>query len=246
MRLLAICTILSALSTAGAQSGDLKTADQVLDRYKQVLGGVETIRKVRWETRHGEAEETGQAGKASFVFYSAPFKSLNKINLPNGDEITSGFDGNVSWTITPKGAEIDKDTPLEAIRRDADLQYSLHQPDYFKKIELAGIPEFDGRRCYWLHGTTHWGKDNNQYYDLETGLLAGYKFQSDSSGSAVVTILLLKDYKNFGGPMVATQLINHTGDSTQTIRFTSVSYEPLDDSIFELPESIKKLLKPAK
>jgi hypothetical protein len=40
---------------------------------------------------------------------------------------------------------------------------------------------FEGRRCYWLHGTTHWGKDNNQFYDVETGLPAGYRFQSESA-----------------------------------------------------------------
>jgi hypothetical protein len=246
MRFLGICTILSVLPVAYAQQGELKTAEQVLDRYKKALGGEDIIRNVRWETRRGEAEETGHEGKATLVFYSAPFKGLSRVTLPTGGEVTSGFDGKVSWSITPGGVKIDKNTPLEAIRRDADLQYALHQPDYFSKIELAGIAEFDGRRCYWLHGTTHWGKDNNQFYDVETGLLAGYRYQSDSSGSAVVTVLLFQDYKNFGGPMVATKMIDHTGDTVQTLRFTSVSYEPLDDSIFELPDAVKAQLKSVK
>jgi hypothetical protein len=149
----------------------------------------------------------------------------------------------VSWQVTPKGASVDKETPVEADRRDADLQYALHQPDYFKKLELAGITEFDGRRCYWLHGTTHWGKDNNQFYDVETGLLAGYRYQSDIGSSPVVTTLLFQDYKNFGGPMVATKQIVKTGDRTQTFRIMSMSYEPIDDSVFELPEAVKALLK---
>jgi len=138
---------------------------------------------------------------------------------------------------------IDRDSPVEAIRRDADLQYALHQPDYFNKLELAGIVDFEGQRCYWLHGTTHWGKDNNQFYDVRTGLLAGYRFQSDSSASSEVTIALFQDYKSFGGPLVATKNITRTGDRTQTITFTSVSYEPLDDSMFELPKAVKALLK---
>jgi hypothetical protein len=130
---------------------------------------------------------------------------------------------------------------VESARRDADLQYELHQPGYFRNFELAGAVDFEGRRCYWLHGITHWGKDNNQYYDVETGLLAGYRFQSDNSTSSAVTTLLLQEYKSFGGPLAATKIIARTGDSTQTVTFTLVSYGALEDSIFELPQAVKAL-----
>ncbi len=243
MRFSGLCTTLCLLPAAWAQSGQLKTAEEVLDRYKQALGGVEAIRKVQSETRHGEAQRAGSNGKIVLTLYSKPFKSLSKVKLPDGSEVTSGFDGQVSWSVTSKGASIDTDVPLESNRRDADLQYALHQPDYFTKLELAGVTDFEGQRCYWLHGTTHWGKDNNQFYDVETGLLAGYRFESDSAGSKVVTTLLFQDYKNFGGPLVATKNILRTGDQTRTFTFTSVSYEPLDDSLFELPDAVKVLLK---
>jgi hypothetical protein len=154
----------------------------------------------------------------------------------------NGFDGEVSWSMGPRGAEIYKSSPVEAARRDADLQYPLHQRDYFSKYELAGITDFEGHHCYWLHGTTHWGKDNNQFYDVTSGLLVGYRFQSDDKNS-VPTILVFDDYKNSGGPLVATRQTGHHGDQTQTTRITSVSYEPLADSIFELPGEVKALLK---
>jgi hypothetical protein len=180
-------------------------------------------------------------GKATFVGYAKPFLQLNKVSLPDGREILSGFNGGISWQVSPKGASIDRDSPVESARRDADLQYELHQPDYFRNFDLAGVVDFEGRRCYWLHGITHWGKDNNHYYDVETGLLAGYRFQSDSSMSAAVTTLLFQEYKRFGGPLVATKIISHTGDHTQTITFTSVEYGPLEDSLFELPQAVKAL-----
>jgi hypothetical protein len=240
------CWILYTLPTAWAQPGQLKTAAEVLRRYQQALGGESSIRKVQSETRHGEAEGPGGSGRVTFVLYAKPFKSLSRVSLAGGREITSGFDGSVSWSVTPAGATIDKDAPVEAARRDADLQYPLHEADYFKTLELAGITDFEGRRCYWLHGTTHWGKDNNQFYDIETGLLAGYRFQSDNSVSAATTTLVFQDYKSFGGPLVAAKNINRTGDRTQTITYTSVSYDPLDDSLFELPQSIRALLKPSK
>jgi hypothetical protein len=234
--------VFAAVVSLWAQDADLKTAAAVLDRYKQVLGGVDAIRKVQSETVQGEIEGSDMKGKATFTYYAKPFKTLIKVARPDGTKILAGFDGSVSWSITPQGASIDKDTALDAIRRDADLQYSLHQPDYFQKLEFAGVSDFEGRRCYWLHGTTHWGKDNNQFYDVQTGLLAGYRFQADDSSKAVVTTLF-EDYKNFGGPLVATKNTSRNGDHFQTFTYKSVSYEALADSLFELPQAVKDLMK---
>lgn len=234
--------IFACISPVWPQAAPLKTADAVLDRYKHVLGGADAIAKIQSETVRGEIESSSMTGKATFVYHAKPFKTLIKITRPDGSEVTSGFDGSVSWSIDSKGASIDKDTALDAVRRDADLQYALHQPEYFKKLELAGVTDFEGRPCYWLHGTTNWGKENNQFYDVETGLLAGYRFQADDKSGAVVT-LRFQDYKDFGGPLVATKTTSRNGDHSQSFTYNSLSYEPLPDSMFELPPAVKALLR---
>ena len=104
------------------------------------------------------------------------------------------------------------------------------------------MTDFEGHHCYWLHGTTNWGKDNNQFYDIDTGLLVGYRFESDDA-SKTITIALFQEYKNFGGPMMATKIVFRTGDQSGIRTYESVSYEPLADSLFELPEAIKRLMK---
>lgn len=243
MRGITLGLVLCAGAVLGwAQTGQLKTVEAVLEKYKQALGGVEAIQKVQSETAHGDIEASGMQGKATFVAYSKPFKSLFKVTRPDGKENVSGFDGKVSWAMGPEGVRIDKETPVESVRRDADLQYPLHQPDYFKKLEFKGVTEFEGKQCYWLHGTTHWDKDNNQYYDVQTGLLVGYRFQSDDPRSQP-TIALFSDYKNFGIRLTPTKMTAHSGDQSQTIHYTSMSYEPLADSLFDLPDQVKALLK---
>ena len=241
LSVVAVALVATGISVR-AQEAQLKTADAVLERYKQALGGAEAVQKVQSMTVHGGIESSARPGKSTFVYYARPFKTLFKVTHPDGTEITAGFDGKTSWTITPQGASIDKDTPVDAVRRDADLQYALHQPDYFRKLELAGATDFEGHRCYWLHGTTNWGKDNNQFYDIDTGLLVGYRFESDDA-SKTITIALFQDYKNFGGPLIATKNVSRTGERSQTFTYKSVSYEPLPDSLFELPEAVKRLMK---
>jgi hypothetical protein len=235
-------SVLGAVFVARPQSGRLANAQAVLNRYQEALGGTEAIRKVQSETARGEFERTGMAGKATFVSYAKPFKSLFKVTRPDGQQVTSGFDGTVSWTITGEGASIDKGTPLESVRRDADLQYALHQPDYFRTLELVGVTDFEGRPCYHLHGTTHWGKDNNQFYDVETGLLAGYRYQSDDAWSKPVTAIY-SGYRSFGARLMPTSAITRTDTQSQTFRLLSVTYEPLPDSLFDLPAAVRLLLK---
>ena len=243
MRFLKLAIVIFAsVAPLWPQAGQLKTAAAVLDRYQHALGGADAIAKVQSMTVHGEFEGTGMSGKTSFVYYAKPFKTLMKVTRDDGSQRATGFDGSIAWSIDSHGAAIDKDTALEAVRRDADLQYALHQPDYFKNLDFAGVVDFEGRRCYWLHGTTHWGKDNNQFYDVETGLLAGYRFQSDDK-SAAPTVAVFQDYKNFGGPLMATTLTFRTGDHSRTFHYKSVTYEPLADSLFELPPAVKALLK---
>ena len=233
--------ILASLTLASPQAR-LTTISQVLDRYQTALGGTEAIRNVQSETQRGEIEASGVSGKLQFVNYAKPFKSVQHLTLPDGTEIVGGFDGKVSWQIRGGKASIDQQTPVESDRRDADLQYALHQPDYFQKFEFAGLTDFEGRPCYWLHGTTHWGKDNNQFYDVETGLLSGYRFQADQSDSKTVIVVVFSDYRSFGGPKVATKRVIRAGDQVQTITLKSITYDPLQDSIFDLPEAVKALL----
>jgi hypothetical protein len=233
--------VLACVAPVWPQARQFTTSDAVLENYKRVLGGADAIAKVQSETVRGEAESTARPGKSTFVYYAKPFKTFSKMTRPDGSEVTAGFDGKISWSIDAHGASIDKDTALDAVRRDADLQYPLHQPTYFKKLELAGVTEFEGHHCYWLHGTTNWGKDNNQFYDVETGLLVGYRFQSDDSSAALV-VVRFDDYKNFGGPLTATKITSRSGDHSQTFTYKSVSYDPLADSIFELPGAVKALM----
>jgi len=243
-RQIVLALVIFVVSSGWAHADPLSTAEAVLDRYKLALGGVDAISRVQSETVRGEIDGSGMAAKSSFVYFAKPFKTLIKVTRADGSEVTSGFNGSVSWSVDTKGASIDRDTAIEAVRRDADLQYALHQPDYFKELKFAGVTEFEGHSCYWLHGTTLWGKDNNQFYNVKTGLLEGYRFQADDSSGAVA-IVLFQDYKRFGGPLIATRITSRSGDHWRTFTYQSVSYAPVPDSVFELPPEVTMLLEGA-
>jgi hypothetical protein len=75
-----------------SHAAPLKSVDAVLDQYKQVLGGADSIAKVQSVTISGEIDGSGLAAKASFVSFAKPFKTLFKVTRADGSEVTSGFD----------------------------------------------------------------------------------------------------------------------------------------------------------
>ena len=53
------------------------------------------------------------------------------------------------------------------------------------------------------------------------------------------------EYKEFDGLMIATRIRQQAGDVQElTTVISSVSFEPIEDDTFEVPESIRKLLSP--
>ena len=50
---------------------------------------------------------------------------------------------------------------------------------------------------WWI--LSHDQKDNNQFYDVNTGLLVGYRFESDDA-SKTLTFAIFEDYKILAAP----------------------------------------------
>jgi hypothetical protein len=122
------------------------------------------------------------------------------------------------------------------VRRDADLQYALHQPDYFQKLELKAAPAIG------FTAPPTGAKTIISSTMSKPDCLPATVFKVDNSSPDVATVLF-EDYKNFGGPMVATKTTSRTGKSVRTFTYTSVTYQPLSDAVFELQEPVKALLK---
>ncbi|HKV40667.1 MAG TPA: hypothetical protein VJX67_15755 [Blastocatellia bacterium] len=241
---LLILAIMMALASIGVfgESGkaaqDLPKPREILDRYVKALGGADAITKHKSRTRKGIL--TMPSGKtASVVEYLAPFKILTKVTTAGGDFIQAA-DGNVAWVSNPKGAMLVRPFVQEFWKREADLSYPIHVTDYFHSFDTVGIEEFEGRACFHIKGVTNWGDRNEQFYDKQTGLLAGYRFPSDNSKDAPLSVLAFADYKEFGGLLVPSKEISREFGSTTTTTYTSITFDDVDDAVFALPAALQQ------
>lgn len=250
--LLGFCCSVITLGSV-ARDAALPSAKEIVARYQKALGGRGALLRHNSSTMRGtiEIHEAGNVAKVPFVYFAAaPYRRLEKISLPNGaGEVLNGFDGEIAWSVAPgNGAKVYGSDERESMKRDADFYYALNELSWFKSMETAGIEDFEGRACYRLHGINNWNKANDHFYDRETGLLAGYEFNSELGP----THEIFSDYKIMDGVLVPSKQIvkakssSGSWDLRQVLNFESVTFNDVDPAVFTPPQAVLNLLKNGK
>src|SRR5690349_14456734 len=101
--------ILTGMFAALAFSGALMAADeslpkaeQILDKYLEVTGGLESYKKLKTEVTTATMEFVGKGIKAQIRDYKAePNKSYSEVELPGMGKIESGLSEGVAWERNP-------------------------------------------------------------------------------------------------------------------------------------------------
>jgi hypothetical protein len=240
----AVLLFASAIPTLAQHSNDnaaLPTAVEVLDRYVQATGGRDALLRYKSMTVHGRLQVPDQKIDVETVSYTKQTKQLQRAFLPGGQAVSSGYDGQVAWDMDPAGkVTLHHGDEAKTVARDADMYYHLHVLDYFKKLEVVGVQEFQGHRCYALKGVNNWNQPNEQFYDTSSGLLIGYFFNTKWRGGPGDTTATFEDYKNFGGVLMPTKTTGRDATGVSVSLVTSVTYDDVDDSVFALPDAVKK------
>lgn len=240
---LMVCASIQAARAQEAANANLPTTAEVLDRYVQATGGRDALLRHKSMTMHGRYQEPASHLDVETISYAKGTKSMFRAFLPGGKLYQAGYDGSVAWNIDPTGkATIHHGDEAKTAARDADMYYHLHVLDYFKKLEVVGVKNFEGHQCYDLKGVNNWNQPNEQFYDKDSGLLIGYFFDTKWRGGPGETTATFENYKDFGGVLMSTRNTGRDANGLTIGLVTSVTYDDVDDSVFELPDAVKKAL----
>ena len=236
-----------------AVNSTLPTAQEVVERYDQALGGRDAILRHTSTTMRGtlEVHRADHLSRLSFVYVAAaPYQRLEKVTLPDGrGDILNGFDGENAWSFDPRpgphfGPQTYFGNDLQSQKCDADFYYPLNELSWFKSMETEGIEDFEGRPCYRLHGINNWNKSNDHLYDKETGLLTAYDFQSDMGP----THEIFSSYRKIDGvlvPMVQTVKVKSTDGQWAVARvayYESVTFNDVAPAALTPPQPVRDLI----
>jgi hypothetical protein len=102
-----------------------------------------------------------------------------------------------------------------------------------------------GHTCYHARGINLWGNVNNQYFDVRSGLLIGYRFHQwmGHGPEKAETRQIFDRYTPTEGLLVPMRATNYRDGKLQVVaRNLSVQSNNVDPRVFETPPAIKALL----
>jgi hypothetical protein len=241
--------LFSALSVFGfAKDKPKVTADEVLTRYVQAIGGEDAIRKAQTSAARYHVSESSGRSYEYTVYKKAPQKALW---IYTGDRnYRSGYNGSVGWNQGPTGKV--RRLKGDDLRRREEAARSFEALDLRSRYTITyedldrtgsnGVPrhvlkfkDHDGRVCY-------------HYYDSTTFLEV--EIRCGSGMDLVEGLQKVEDYRPVEGVLMSFRRVSTWGpsqanviplgeDTIATLKSVTVN-EPLDDTMFDPPESRKK------
>jgi hypothetical protein len=181
------------------------SADQILDKYLQAIGGVQPVSALTSFIAKGNYEgfETYHLKVPVEIFAKAPGQLTTIVHTQNGDSTTT-FDGRAGWI-----AAADKPVPLLALTAGAELDGARLDAELFfpARIKQAlnqwrvGFPitTIDDREVRIVQGTGAGKTRIKLYFDQETGLLLRQLRYAETIVGINPTQIDYADYREVAG-----------------------------------------------
>ena len=223
----------------------LPGAAEIVQRSIEASGGEAALRGHESRRASGVIEILGQGITGTIEIYAAaPDKLLVRTELPGLGLTLQGYDGEVGWSDSPfTGPVILVGLQLDQTRQQADFYGNLNADEYVAAREIVEETDFDGRRCYKMRVTTRWGEEYFEYYDVETGLVAGSRRTVASAQGDLDVVVYVSDFIEVDGVLTPTRMFQDVGIAQIEMVFTEVEYDTVAPETFELPEAIRALLQ---
>ena len=217
------------------------SADQILDKYIQALGGAQQVAKLTSFVGKGTYTgfDTDFAKVPVDIYAKAPDLRTTVVHTLAGDNTTT-YDGQQAWV-----AAVDKPVPLmpltggdlEGARADADLSFPARIKQDFSNWH-SGFPAItiNDRPVQVIEGSTAGGSAIKLYFDKESGLLVRQVRYNNTIIGLTPTHVEYSDYRAVAGVKVPFHWTATWVDGQSTTDLSSVQTNvPIDGAKFAKP-----------
>lgn len=220
-----------------------QTADEVIGKTIQAMGGLEKIKAVKSARMTGKMS-LGQGIEAPVVIEVKRPKAMRLDITVQGMVGSQAYDGARGWTLMPfTGSKTPQEMAPDEVKL-AEEQADLDGPlvDYKEKgntVELLGKEKVEGADAYKLKVTLKNGDVRTMYIDAEHFLPIKEEAKRTIRGTETETDTIIGDYKEVDGIMYPHSIDSGQKGSPQRQKITVEKIElnvPIDDSRFKMPE----------
>ncbi len=217
---------------------DAPTADQILAKYTEALGGSAAIEKLTSRTMKGTLITSGDITFGYEVYQSTPDKMYAVLHTPKQGDIEQGFDGAIGWQKNVRGVRVLEGDQLVELRRSANVFSNIKLKDQFTTLMFSSKDKIGEREVYVLRGVTKDNQRERLYFDTQTGLLVRRLTSSPTMIGLIPEQVDFEDYKNVDGLMTPLTIRVSSVDPniTSTRKLTEVKLNvPVDATKFNKP-----------
>jgi len=228
-----------------AAEQSLPSARSIVDKHLAAIGGKDAVLSHKSTSAKGTLSMPAAGMTGALELYGAiPNKSLVKMSLGGVGEVSEGFDGTHGWSESPMtGPMLLEGKQLEEKRFDSEFHSELRLDARYTSMSTLERTDFEGRPCYKLRLVRKTGGEDIEFYDVATGLKAGSITTRETVMGRVTVTTVEADYRKFGNLLQPTTIRSDIGGVQQVMKISSVEYDNVDLSVFEMPAGIKALVK---
>lgn len=235
------------LMPAGPRAGQasLPSAQAVIDRFVQASGGAGAQKAVKSLSGRGVLAVSAQNLSGELEIMAArPNRQITRVTIPGIGQIEEAFDGKVGWSIDPiNGPSLVTGRALKERADESWFDAMLHGPEYVREMTVLGREEFDTRPAYRLKVVLASGTEQVEFFDVETGMQIGLEATRESPLGPVPTTIVYRDYKKYGALTYPSKVIQRVLGIEQVVTFTTLEFDTVPATAFDMPPVIKALIK---
>ena len=222
------------------------SADEILDKYLQALGGAQRLASVTGFVATGTStgfRGFGGGGQVQ-IFAKAPDQRAVIVKFPDAPDRGQSiriFDGRNGWVATPLAVVREYalgGSELDGARLDAQLSFPGQIKQVLTRLRVGPPDSIDGRDVHVVQGTGSRGLIATLYFEKESGLLVRMVRFGNSPIGRAPTQVDLADYREVGGAGIKMPFRWTFGwlDGRDTFELKDLRVNvPVDPAVFARP-----------
>src|SRR5207245_10314597 len=221
------------------QTEGAPSADQILDKYIQALGGTQRLGAINSFVAKGTYQGYAELEKSPIdITARAPGQRVTIIHTSNGDWTTT-YDGRAGWVAEPG-----RPVPLleltgqflEAVKVDADLAFPARIKQSFSEGRVGYLTTINDREVEVVQGDSGGIFPVKLYFDKESGLLVRQVRYTNSPVGLNPTQIDYADYRDVSGVKMPFRWTTTWTDGRSATELSQIQANaPIDAAKFAKP-----------
>jgi hypothetical protein len=234
-----------AVSTGTVSSAE-PTAEALLDKYVEAMGGEAAMEKVENRVTRGKLEMAAQGIEMNLTIFAArPNLNYTLIESDMTGKIERGCDGEVVWENSAMmGAQIKDGQEKTDYLRDSNFDKWLHWREIYPEVEYAGTETLGEKPAHKVVVTPADGKPQTLFIDQDSNLAVRVDIVIENPMGTFPVISYLKDYREIDGILIPHTVEVEVMGQKRVITTSSVEHDvELPADRFALPSEIRSILE---